>query len=127
MEFCYKPASIRKMWVNWLRNKDERDFSIVFKEKVEAYSRKMNRLKKTFVPHQVGYIEVNYHEPSYCVHLIGQNPYRVFWADEFTIDEKLMKLANSLEKFCKAQSVQLIQSGTPNTLIIETVFSNLTS
>jgi len=121
-EFCYPDSSIKKMWRNWLRNKkDERNFDVVFAEKYKSRFRKYKRNEQNFVPYQVGFLTINYDEPSYSVHLIGEPKYKVLWEND--VQDKLAKMDQSLKNFCEAQSVRLLKSGTPNTLVIETVFT----
>lgn len=121
LEFNYKPSSIKKMYSNWLRNENEpRRFDVVFKEKLEAHTRKMERQKNEFVSYQVGYLRFDMSEPSYWVHLAGEYPYKVYWA-EF-VENKFDAMEISLKKFCRTNGVELVSSKTPNHVIIKTVF-----
>lgn len=110
------------MYRNWLRNENEaRDFPAVFREKFLAYQRKMRKQQAEFVSYQVGFIEYNTAEPSYRVHLVGEEPYKVRWAD--FVEDKWEAYGKSLARFCKTNSVELVPSKTRNVLIIKTVFS----
>ncbi len=120
LEFTYKPSSIKKMYSNWLRNEDPRRFDVVFKEKLETHTKKMERQKSEFVSYQVGYLRFDMAEPSYWVHLAGEYPYKVYWAS--FVEDKFAAMEISLKKFCRTNGVELVSSRTPNHVIIKTVF-----
>lgn len=117
----YKKGSIKKIYQNWLRNdKIKEPFRDVFLKKYESYKKKKEREEAAFEPYQVGFIKINWVKGEYEINLIGERPYRVYYAD-FVID-KTAKIKESLRKFCKTNKVRLIPSKTDNCLIIETVY-----
>ena len=121
-KYPIKGSSIKKMYRNWLRNdKEPRNFDIVFDEKHQAHTRKMTKLEGEFESVQVGYLEMNWDEPCYHVHLVGEQSYKVFWAQG--VQDPVSKMLDSLDKFCKNNSVKLKQSGQENKMVIQTVFS----
>ena len=121
VEYPIKPSSIKKMYSNWLRSDDPIGFRDLFKKKIANHRRKMKKAENEFCSMQVGWIEFNYDEPSYWVHLHGEQPYKIRWLDGLGT---LALMEESVLKFCKTNSVKLKKSGQPNIKVIQTVFSS---
>ena len=117
----YKKGSLKKMYQNWLRNdKIDTPFREVFLEKYKIYKRKKEKEEQEFESYQVGFIKINWVKGQYEVHLVGEQPYLVYYED--TVTNTTFKIKESLKKFCKVNKVRMKPSKTENCVILETVF-----
>ncbi len=120
LEYPIKSSSIRRIYSNWLRNNDERNFEEVVQSKVKSHIKKIEKKKKDFTSKYVGEIVVNNKEVNYTVNLMYEEPYLVSF-----MEPKLENIYNSLDNFCNKNSLRLELVDKTSSLYTYNIFTAL--